>query len=73
MALGILLGGLTMKLYLAAFNAGRGWQPMRRKVTKVKSRLCVFDNYDSAMESIKTIKYRYPEETQFKIVTFVED
>ncbi|ATO46098.1 hypothetical protein C5L30_000251 [Companilactobacillus farciminis] len=59
-----------MKLHLAAFNDGRGWQPIRKKGKKNHTNLCVYDNYDSAVRAIRKLKYRYPEETEFNVFTF---
>jgi len=61
-----------MKIYLATFDDGRGWQPMERAMSASKQRLCAYDTYDSAARAIRNIKYRYKDGTVFKIVTFGE-
>lgn len=61
-----------MKLYLAAFDDGRGWQPMKRARSAETQRLCVYGTYDSAIKAIRNVKYRYKPETDFKVVEFKE-
>jgi len=64
--------GGVMKIYLAMFNDGSGWQPIRHGGNGKSHQLCIYESHDNASKGINFNRYKYSEGTEFKIVTFGE-